>query len=286
MPIRKSNAYEFKYEGNFKSLDALTVLHSQINFVTALKEIKDHKFPEIQLDIKIKGIEKGSLDINHIIEVGAITGMFVLDNYKYVESIFEIFGDIIKLKKLLKGEKASQALAVGNDKIEIHIHGDNIQIHEEAFKIYQNSPVITNAFNNTSKLLSSNDDIDYIEVTEKSKKKKLLKIDKSEFDMLAQENPYLVTLTDEQVKTNQILFIKKPNLFPIKNKKWVWELIHTGRDIKAVIIDDVFLQKINNGLKVGQGDRLKADLKIYYKFDERLNTYLESGKYEVTNITE
>lgn len=85
---------------------------------------------------------------------------------------------------------------------------------------------------------------------------------------------------------DQILFIKKPNLFPIKNKKWVWELIHTGRDIKAVIIDDVFLQKINNGLKVGQGDRLKADLKIYYKFDERLNTYLESGKYEVSNITD
>lgn len=284
MPTRNSSTFEFKYEGNFKSLDALTVLHSQINFVTALKEIKDHQFPEIQLDIKIKGVEKGSLDINHMLEVVSITGLFVLNKYQYVETIFKIFSDIVKLKKFLKGEKATKATAVGNDKIEIHLHGDNITIHPEAFKIYQNSPVITNAFNNTSKLLSSNDDIDYIEVTDKTTRKKMLKIDKSEFENLAQENPYLVSLTDEQTKKEQILFIKKPILFPIKNKKWVWELIHNGRDIKAVITDDVFLQKINNGFRVGQGDRLKADLKIFYKFDERLNTYLESGKYEVSNI--
>lgn len=286
MATKRLNAYEFKYEGDFKSLDALTVLHSQINFVTALKEIKDYRFPEIQLDIRIKGVEKGSLDINHVIEVAAISGMFVMENYKYIETVFKIFSDIVKLKKFLKGEKASSTKSDGNDKIEIHLNGDNIQIHPDAFKIYQNSPIISNAFNNTSKLLLSNDDIDFIEVTEKQNNRKLLKIEKEEFGVLGQENPYLLRRSDEQTKTNQILFIKKPNLFPEKKKKWVWELIHTGRDIKAVINDDVFLQKINNGFKVGQGDRLKADLKIYYRFDDRFNTYLESGKYEVSNIRE
>jgi hypothetical protein len=286
MAAKKTNAYEFKYEGDFKSLDALTVLHSQINFVTALKEIKDYRFPEIQLDIKIKGVEKGSLDINHIIEVAAVSGMFVMEHYQYIETVFKIFGDIVKLKKFLKGEKAVETKSVGNDKIEIHLNGDNIQIHPDAFKIYQNSPVISNAFNNTSKLLSGNNDIDYIEVTDKRKNKKLLKIDKSEFEMLGQENPYLYKKVDEQTKTGQVLFIKKPNLFPEKKKKWVWELIHTGRDIKAVISDDAFLRKINEGLKLGQGDRLKADLKIFYKYDERFNTFLESGKYEVSNIVD
>lgn len=286
MAAKKTNAYEFKYEGDFKSLDALTVLHSQINFVTALKEIKDYRFPEIQLDIKIKGVEKGSLDINHIIEVAAVSGMFVMEHYQYIETVFKIFSDIVKLKKFLKGEKAAETKSVGNDKIEIHFNGDNIQIHPDAFKIYQNSPVISNAFNNTSKLLSGNNEIDYIEVTDKRKNKKLLKIDKSEFEMLGQENPYLYKKVDEQTKTGQVLFIKKPNLFPEKKKKWVWELIHTGRDIKAVISDDAFLKKINEGLKLGQGDRLKADLKIFYKYDERFNTFLESGKYEVSNIVD
>lgn len=285
MPAKRVNAYEFKYEGDFKSLDALTVLHSQINFVTVLKEIKDHKFPEVKLDINIKGVEKGSLDINHVIEVATVTGMFVMENYQYISTVFEMFGDLIKLKKFLKEKKAESVKAVGNDKIEIHLNGDNIQVHPDAFKIYQNSPVITNAFNNTSKLLADNKDIDYIEVTEKRNKKKLLKIEKSEFELLGEENPYLVKRTDEQTYKSQILFIKKPNLFPDKKRKWVWEMLHQGRDIKAVITDEAFMQKINNGFKVGQGDRLQADLKIFYKFDERFNTYLESQKYEVSNIT-
>lgn len=285
MPAKKVNAYEFKYEGNFKSLDALTVLHSQLNFVTVLKEIKDHRFPEVKLDIKIKGVEKGSLDINHVIEVAAVTGMFVMEHIEYISSVFKILGDIIKLKKFLKGAKAESVKTVGNDKIEIHLNGDNIQIDAEAFKIYQNSPVITNAFNNTSKLLADNEDIDYIEVTEKRNRKKLLKIEKSEFEVLGEDNPYLLKRTDEQTYKSQILFIKEPNLFPVKNKKWVWKLLHQGRDIKAVITDDAFMKQIDNGLKVGQGDRLQADLKIFYKFDERFNTYLESQKYEVSNIT-
>ena len=285
MAAKKVNAYEFKYEGDFKSLDALTVLHSQINFVTVLKEIKDHQFPEVKLDIKIIGAEKGSLDINHIIEVAAVTGMFVMDHYEYITTVFKIFGDLLKLKKFLKGEKAESIKTVGNDKVEIHLHGDNIQIHPDAFKIYQNSPVITNAFNNTSKLLSDSQIIDYVEVTEKRNKKKLLKIEKNDFELLGEENPYLLKRTDEQTYKNQILFIKKPNLFPDKKKKWVWELLHQGRDIKAIIVDEAFMQKINNGLKVGQGERLQADLKIFYKYDERFNTYLESQKYEVLNIT-
>jgi hypothetical protein len=286
MATRKTNSFEFKYEGDFQSLDALTVLHSQINFVQVLKEIKDHQFPEVKLDVKIKGVEPGSLDINHIIEVGAITGMFVMENYKYVTTIFKLFGDIIKLKKFLRGEKAESTKSISQDKIEVHLHGDNIQVHPDAFKIYQKSPVITGALNNTSKLLSAEDKVDFVEVTDKSSKKKVIKIEKKDFESLAEDNPYLLHRTDEQTYLGQILFIKKPNLFPDKKRKWIWELIHQGRDIKASIVDPAFMQKINDGFKVGQGDRLRADLKIFYRFDERFNTYMESQRYEVSGITD
>ncbi|MGN7786806.1 hypothetical protein ACTJIJ_19895 [Niabella sp. 22666] len=285
MPKKKINAFEFKYEGQFNSLDALTVLHSQINFVTILKEIKDHKFPEINLSIDIKGVEKGSLDINHLIEVAAVTGMFVQDNYKYIKTIFTIFGDIIKLKKFLKSKKADEVKLVG-DKVEIHLHGDNMVIHEDAFKIYQKSPVITNALANTSKTLAQEEQIDYVQVSEKGKKSNLLKIDKEDFELLGEENPYMSSTTDEQVLKDQILFIKKPNLFPDKNKRLVWEMIHRGRDIKAVILDADFKKQINEGLRIAQGDRLRAVLKVYYKLDERFNAYIESGKYDVIKVEE
>lgn len=284
MNPKKHNEYEFKYEGDFKGLDALTVLHTQLNFVTILREIKEYKYPEINLDIKIEGTEQGSLDISHIIDVVAVSGMFVMENYKYVSGIFKIFSDIVRLKKFLKGKKADKIKELKGDKVEIHINGDNIHIDKDAIRIYQNNHIITNALANTSKMLADQSEVDSIEVTQKGKNKSLVNIDKSDFQELGEDNPYLIKEIDNQKKKDQILFIKKPNLFPAKNKKWVWELIHSGRDIKANIIDKKFEKQINDGLKVGQGDRIKATLVVYYKFDERFQTFIETGKYEVIDI--
>lgn len=280
----KSLSYTFKYDGDFKSLDALTVLHTQLNFVTIVSEIKDHKYPELKLDFKIKGLTKGSLDVNHVVEVASVTGMFVITNYEYITNVFQIFKDLIALKKLLKDKRADSEKELSNGKIIVELNGDNITVEKDAIKIYQNSPVIANSLINTGKLLSDNSEVDYVEVSENLTKEKLLVINKNEFESLKEENPYLEKVTDEQVYHRQHLFIKEPNLFPEKKKKWVWKMLHKGRDIKAVIIDDVLMAKINNGLRVGQGDRLVADLKIFYKFDERFNTFIESGKYEVKNV--
>lgn len=283
---QKSVSYMFTYDGDFKSLDTLTVLHSQINFVTILSEIKDHIHPELKLDFKIKGVSQGSLNIQHLVDVMAVSGLFVIEHYEYISNIFQIFGDIVSLMKFLKGQRAEKTESSADGNIYIWLDGDNITVHPDAFKIYQNSPIITNSLNNTGKLLSENEDIDRVQVTDTTKKNKFLEIEKDDFKYLSESNPYLQRTTDQQTIPAQHLYIKKPNLFPENKKKWVWELIHRGRDIKAIIDDPVLLKRINGGLRIGQGDRLIADLKIHYKFDERYNTFIESGKYEVFNVTE
>ncbi|POY36421.1 hypothetical protein C3K47_11795 [Solitalea longa] len=130
-----STIYHFKYEGDFHSVDALTILHTQLNFISILTEIKDQIYPEVKLNIKLQGLEKGSLDVQHVVEIATVSGMFVMENYSYISKIFEVFGDLVKLKSFLKGEKATETKEVGNDKIEIHIKGDNITIHPDAFKM-------------------------------------------------------------------------------------------------------------------------------------------------------
>lgn len=277
--------YEFKYEGDFEGLDTLAVLHTQINFISIVREIKDKTYPEINLDMKMNGLEKGSLDIHHFLEVTAAAGITFMEGHEYIKNIFTILGDIISLKKFLKSSKPDSVDKNG-DNITINFNGDNLTIHEGAFSIYQKSPVITNALSNTSQILENFPEIDSVQLTSIDSDTKLVDIQKEDFEDLKTENPYLEKKTDEQVFTDQILYIKKPNLFPEDNKKWVWELIHKGRDIKAVITDPILRKKINNGLRIGQGDRIKASLKIFYKFDERLQTYIESNRYEVNNITE
>lgn len=280
------NTFEFKYEGKFDSLDASIVLNSQLNFINILNEVRRQHCPEVELSIRIEGVNKGSLEINHLIDVVGATGIFLHENYKYIEDVITIFTDIIKLKRFLKSSKADSVKASEGNNVTVNINGDGITVHEGAIRIYQNSTVVNNSLNNTSKLLKQAEEVECLEIINKDKGKKYLEFKKEEFSILGESNPYLDKTNDVQVSENQVLYIKKPNLFPIEGKKWVWELIHRGRDIKAIIVDESFRDRINKGLKVGQGDRLRADLKIHYKFDERLNTLIESQKFEVLNISE
>lgn len=273
MATDQSSSYEFKYEGDFQSLDALTVLHSQINFVAIINEIKDLQFPDIKLGIKIKGLEKGSLDVNHIIEVAYTSGLFVMDNYKYVQTIFKIFGDLVKLKAFLKGEKAEKTKESGNN-ISIYLNGNNIEIHPDAFRMYQNSPVITGAFNNTSKLLSANREIDYVAVSEQNSKEQMLKIDKEEFELLGEENPYLTTiLPNEQIVRKRGMLNISTLSFDKRNN---WEFVFEGQKFKAKISEE-FSQSIDNGASFAKGDSLEAEFEIKQQFDDSVNAYVNKG---------
>jgi hypothetical protein len=284
--IKKQTSYEFKYGGDFHSIDTVTVLQTQMNFITTLNEIKSRVYPEINLDFKIRGTEKGSLELHHVIEVVAGVGMFVMENYGYVNKVFNIFNDIIKLRRFLKNKKADSIKDLKNNKVELHLHGNNITIEKDAIQIYQDSSIVNNSLMNTGRLLASNEEVKSIEVTEGKRTKKLLKIGRKDFGFISESNPYLDKSISEELYRSQILFIKKANLFPGNNKNWFWEFIHKGRDIKAKIIEEKFKSKINHGLKVGQGDRIRADLKTFLKFDKRFNAFIETGKYEVINITE
>lgn len=274
MAPNKSTTYEFKYEGDFNSLDALTVLHSQINFVSIINEIKDLQFPDIKLGIKIKGLEKGSLDVNHIIEVAYTSGLFVMDNYKYVQTIFKIFGDLVKLKAFLRGEKAEKSKGSDGDKIEVHLNGNNIVVHPDAFRIYQDSTIITSAFNNTSKLLSANKEIDYIEVSEQNTHEQMLKIDKEEFELLGEENPYLSTLLPNEQAIRKIGML---NIYTLSfDKKTNWEFLYEGHKFKAKISDE-FAKTIDKGTSFAKGDSLEAEFEIKQQFDESVNTYVNKS---------
>jgi hypothetical protein len=71
-------------------------------------------------------------------------------------------------------------------------------------------------------------------------------------------------------------------LFP-KTDKVTWEFIYDGRNIRAIITDSSFIDKINNGLRVGQGDCMVVDLIIIAEYDKRFNTHIDK-KYEIPNV--
>lgn len=284
---KKTEEYNVKYNGTFKSLDAFTVLKSQTEIVKIINEIAIYEFPETNINVRIKGFKKGSLDVQQLIEIGTASGMFVIEHYEYIKTIFKIFSDIVKLKTFLGDEKAKSVVNNGTE-VKLTIKGKNITIHPNAFKIYTDSPIINNSLSSTAQLLESQDEISNLEAFKKNKgqrKSRLLNIKKANIEKLKKENPYLSGNYIEQKYEGQILLIKKPNLLPEKGRVWRWSLIHKGRDIQANIEDDNFKSKIDKGLKIGKGDRLKADLIVKYKFDKKFQEYLETNRFIINNVT-
>lgn len=92
--------------------------------------------------------------------------------------------------------------------------------------------------------------------------------------------------TQYEVHASQPLYICNVDLMPGRRRVWRWQFLHKGLNISAKVTDQVLAQKINEGLRVGQGDRLIADLRIGYKFSKQFNTFVESGAYEVVRVHE
>lgn len=286
MTNQKPNSLIFKYEGDFEGLDTVTVLQTQLNFIAVLSEIKTNVYPELKINFKISGTEKGSLDINHIIEFSQVAGLFALEHKDYLKGLFDIFKDLVKLKSFLRGEKAATIDKINDGKMVtvINVNGDNNVFHADAIKIYQGNHIVNNALASSGKYLSDTPEITSVEVSSDDSSSKKLVIPREEFDDLRSDNTYLSTDKTSKMLMNQNLFVKDPNLFPVEGRMWNWKFLYKGNTITAEIKDDSLRHMINEGKKFGQGDCIVADIVAHYKFNKGLNTYELSGKYEITAI--
>lgn len=248
---------------------------------------KKELYPDASVKIKVGAFKEGSFILELLSETTWLENLFSNDYVEVAGEVLAGFAIILKLRKLLKGKKAKEIKENKNGTVEITISdGSKVTIKDSVFNIYQNSTVVNKAIEKNFELLERDTEIEGIKITEvKGKvKKEILDVNREAFEHISKPNEYLDRSQTENTLFNERLFIKKPNLFPQKNRVWIWEFIHRGRDVKAKITDKKFLKQINNGLRVGQGDRLIVDLKVYYKFDKRFRTWIEANKFDVIKV--
>jgi hypothetical protein len=282
-----ANEYEFSYGGS-NYIDVNTLLTSQFHFLAIINEFQKELYPDTKLGIKVKGFKEGSFIVQLVIDINPIMGTLMSHSTEVgvVSGIIGSVGSLFSIYTILKGEKAVELNEKG-DRIEIIAPNNSgtITVDKRVFNIYKNNITINVAVQKNFEILESDAEIKAIEIIDKKSDESLLNVDRSEFNVLSTPNKYLDKDTNEEIHLNQVLFIKEPNLYPEKGKIWIWKLLHKGRDIKAKMLDTKFMQQINDGLKIGQGDRMIADLKIYYKWDETFMTYIESNRYDVVKVT-
>lgn len=285
--LMEQRRYEFKYTGtNF--LDINTLLSSQFHFLAIVNEIQRQTYPNARIKIKVGSFSEGSFIINLLFESSLVQDIFntvVGISPAILSDILKCFSEFINLYETLKGKKPDN-VTINGDNIVIHINGNSnpVTIDKRVYNIYTQNPIVNTSVQQNFDLLDADESISGITITDKEDGKEIIDIPRVKFDALKQVNECFSSNIIQQTYSNETVYIKKPNLFPDKSKSLMWGFIHRGRDITARVSDKDFLQKINEGLKIGQGDRLLVDILAYLKYDERVATFVETSKYEIIKV--
>jgi hypothetical protein len=288
LEVQKQEKFEYSYNGDIESIDINTLLLSQIHFLTIVNEVQRELFPELQLKIKVEAPKRGSFIFISIFEWLKESNLFSKDNLEYVNAAWDVgvkivtaIGGIYYLYKLLKGKKPDKEERKDTNVI-ITINGNVYIIDQTVYGLYKSNPTINLAVNKQFEALEGDENVDGISIIKSETAEKLINIEREEFIDLTLRNQLLEGETIEKPKSSSVVFIKKPDLFP-KKEKVSWDLIYEGRNIKAIILDKGFIEKINNGLRIGQGDSMVVDLNIIAEFDSRFNTHIDKS-YEIKKV--
>jgi hypothetical protein len=283
--MAQNMSLDFKYQGDSHFIDANTLINTQVHFLSIVQEVSRSLNPSVKVAVKYQAFQKGSFDIRQLIEIVTVAGLFSAPHAGFIKDIISVISDYVSIKEFLKGEKADKFIEKNNgQKIEITLKGENITIHPNAFKLYQNNYSVHQAFTKSAETLLADENVDGIELIEKKGEKSLLEIGRDRFEDLASPNAYLSDEYREDI-VDATIVITKPELAP-KGKTAKWNFIYKARRINGVIISDIdFLKSVTAGLRFGNGDALKVDLKIVYKFDTVFKQYIEH-RFEVILVKE
>lgn len=273
-----SDKYVFKYNGELEYIDINTLILSQMHFGAILSELKDDIAPETNLKIKIKPLEKGSWPFEFYMEMSWLQTFFNQDTIFVVGEIVATLVGLIKLRGFLKGRKPDKVIEKGDDKVEIHIDNRTIVTNKRIYHIYGNNNTVNEAMNKSFEALENDEEIEGIEIQDKDKKQ-IINVERNEFDDFITPNEILNDEVRTLTETSRNLVIFKLVFDP----GYRWQFYKEGRKISAIIKDDAFMKRLDDGEKFAKGDVLVVDLEVEQKVDKTINTYVDS-RYTITRV--
>jgi hypothetical protein len=281
--------YQYRYLGDAKDIDIDTLITSQVHFAAMVKEVQNRYFPDSKISIRINGFSPDSFGVNEQMIIEQVTTLFTKENIVLASVVVGIVADFIAIKKAVKGDKEAkiEEKKIDNNRTEINITiqdspGTKLKVYTNAMDLYKNSDEMDRASKKNIAAIDKDENIDGIELNDVENKKNILQANKDEFKYILADSIY--SKKEDKDKDEEVdLLVKKPDLSPKNSNNVHWDFIYKGRKITAQIEDESFIKKVLDGQKFGRGDSLRANVKIHYKLDSSLGTYLES-KFTVTRI--
>lgn len=258
---------KFETEGQVKEVNALAVASSMEAVATMIEEVHQGFKDNHKLLVKARPFNPGSFEIplDIIVIVAAGLGLYEKD---VISGVLDIIKEYFNLKKLLEG---------GIPKIEnggVVIKGNVIKANNITINLLESSSPANKLVSKAIKNAGFDDSIKDLQIIKKSDEEKIVHVKKSEFGYY-DISQHIIELPEEKSK------IEKANLViygPIleANNQIMWRFFKDGRKISANIIHKDFLAKVEAGEQFAAGDNLEVDLRIRQKYDQMLDTCIDS----------
>jgi hypothetical protein len=259
---------KFETKNNIKEINALAAAASMEAVTTMIQEVHQGFQDNHKLLVKARPFSPGSFEIPLDLIVVAIAGAGLYDK-DIISSILNIIKEYFNIKQLLKGEtpKVEGGRIVIKNNV---INANNITLN----LLEPTNPankLVSKAFTNAS----FDDSIKDMQIIKKTNNETIAHVKKSEFGYY--EIPKNIIETPEKDKEEKASLVIYGPILDANNIKQ-WKFFRDGKPISANITDDNFLAKVKAGEQFASGDTLEVDLLIRQKFNQMLNTYIDSKK--------
>lgn len=276
--VKSESQFTFKFEGG-DEIEAVLLSRAIVNIAELIKIASMSECPDDYVKIKVASLRSGSFRIffstvseampnlyRSLEEVGALA----------VKIVAVVLG-FLKIKKHLNGKKPKNIVEKNGGMIEVENDaGQTITIHAGSGAVINNIKADQLIIQISECAMEHNPDGGFTVDTENERVEFLPE------DMVSLSAPISVdeSRTEKYVVTTE-LPIRKPDL--LKNTSW--QFIYQGKSIYAKILDEHFLESVNNGnvnLKSGSYIRAKLEITVYLDVNGRpLNNAV---KYSVVEV--
>lgn len=251
-------------------LDAKTLAVCLIETSTIIEQIGFSKKDFFRIGMRVKPFQPGSFEVP--VEIYPIIAQMIFaanECLPLIRQSIEIFVELLKLKKLLKGKKPVEVKKQGEKAIVKVDDGSTVNVNIQTLNVFQNNGPANASIEHQFQQLEQDESVKSFEIKD-CQRKQLFESQRDDFPEMKKHipSPPEDSLADQK-RVN--LYINKPVLDP---KPSSWRFIHDGSSITAKMNDKEFLSRVAQGEKFAMGDRLEVVMEVKKEFDPALQTHI------------
>ena len=277
----QSETIKVKFDGQDHQVDLDTFTQVLLNYSTVVQAAAKEVGAVGDVQVAIKAIESGSLDVLVSIISAGLGGLldFVTDNKDTIVAVTVVTAGLYEFKQKLAGKgKIVKTRQEGEENVVATTETGDVLVDKRVYNVYVNHPEATTAIDSSFSKLEEHPEIEAFELS--SSDGVSFRAEHDEFSAISASANFEHENIQHKIIDNAVLHVTKPFLGVSKTRKW--EFYYEGRKISAAIVDDDFMEHIGE-YSFSVGTKMYATLDVEQEYLEQYRTFADKT-YRVVKV--